>query len=76
MGDLWGDNRPIFCLANYLQRPIYVWSKRNCVICLRVGDDFITNSPLQLLYHDEVFNPTKGHNELIIFHHNWIIKTC
>jgi hypothetical protein len=45
-----------------------VWSKRNCVLCLRVSDDFITNSPLQLLYHDEVFNPTKCHYELIIFH--------
>jgi hypothetical protein len=45
-----------------------MWSKRNCVICLRVDDDFITNSPLQFLYHDEVFKPTKGHNELIMFH--------
>ncbi len=23
----WGDNCAIFCLANYLHRPIYVWSK-------------------------------------------------
>jgi hypothetical protein len=29
---------------------------------------FITNSPLQLLCHDEVFNSTKGHYEPIIFH--------
>ncbi len=43
-------------------------SKRNCVICLCNGDDFITNSSLQLPYRDEVFNPTKGHYELIIFH--------
>ncbi len=26
-GGLWDDNGAIFCLANYLQRPIYVWSK-------------------------------------------------
>jgi hypothetical protein len=29
---------------------------------------FITNSPLQLLYHDELLNFTKGHYEPIIFH--------
>ncbi len=45
-----------------------MWSKNNCVICLCVGDNFITNSPLQLLYHDEILNPTKGHYEPIIFH--------
>jgi len=26
-GGLWGDNGAIFSLANYLPRPIYVWSK-------------------------------------------------
>jgi hypothetical protein len=30
---LWGDNRAIFCLANYLHRPIHVWSKNNFVMC-------------------------------------------
>jgi hypothetical protein len=32
------------------------------------GDDFIKNSSLQLPYHDELLNSTKGHYELIIFH--------
>jgi hypothetical protein len=45
-----------------------VWSKTNCMICLCASDDFITNSPLQSLYHEKVFNPIKGHYELIIFH--------
>ncbi len=27
-GGLWGDNHAIFCLANYLHRPIHVWSKK------------------------------------------------
>jgi len=35
------------------------------VIYLSVNDDFITNSPLQLL---QVTNPTKGHYKSIIFH--------
>jgi hypothetical protein len=42
--------------------------KKKKVICLHVDDEFITNSPLQLLYHGEVLNPTKGNYELIIFH--------
>ncbi len=40
-GGLWGDNHAIFCLANYLHRPIHVWSKEHCVICFQAGDDFI-----------------------------------
>jgi hypothetical protein len=43
-GGLWGDNCAIFFLANYLHRPIHVWSKKHCVICFRTGDDFINNS--------------------------------
>jgi len=67
-GGLWGDNHAKFCLENYSWISIYVRSKKNCVICLHVDDDFITNSPLQLLYHDEVLNLTKNNYELIIFH--------
>ncbi len=37
-GGLWDDNCTIFCLANYLHRPIHVWSKTNCVILFRMGD--------------------------------------
>jgi hypothetical protein len=61
-GSLWSDKHTIFCLTNDLQRPIYNWSKN---IYLSVNDDFITNSPLQLL---QVTNPTNGHYESIIFH--------
>jgi hypothetical protein len=67
-GGLWGDNRAIFCLANYLRRPIHVWSKQNCVICFRVGHDFISNSSLQLLYHDDMVNAKNGHYEPITFY--------
>jgi hypothetical protein len=35
-GGLWGDNCAIFYLANYLRRPIYVWSKRNCMIWVTI----------------------------------------
>ncbi len=49
-----GDNRAIFCLANYLHMPIHVWSKRNCVICFWAGDDFINNNTLQLFYHNDM----------------------
>lgn len=40
---LWGDNYAKFCLANFLQRHVHIWSKTNHVICFWVGDDFITN---------------------------------
>jgi hypothetical protein len=30
LGGLWGDNLAIVCLANYLHRPIHVWSKILC----------------------------------------------
>jgi hypothetical protein len=65
---LWGDNHAIFCLANYLHRPIHVWSKKHCVICFQVGGDFISNSTLQLLYHDDMVNVRNGHYEPIIFY--------
>jgi hypothetical protein len=35
--------------------------KKKHVIWLCVGDGFITNNPFQLLYLDEVLNPTKGY---------------
>jgi hypothetical protein len=38
-GGLWGDNHAVFCLANYLRRPIYVWLKRNYMICLHIDDN-------------------------------------
>jgi hypothetical protein len=59
-GGLWGDTCAIFCLANYLHRPIHVWSKNNYVICFQVGDDCISNSTLQLLYHDDMVNALMG----------------
>jgi len=59
-GGLWGDNCAIFYLANYLHRPTHVWSKNNCVICFQAGDDFISNSTLQLLYHDDMVNALMG----------------
>ncbi len=65
---LWGDNRAILCLANYLHRPIHVWSKKNCVICFQTSDDFINNNTLQLLYHDDMVNVRNGHYELITFY--------
>jgi len=65
---LWGDNHAIFCLANYLHRPIHVWSKKNCVICFRAGD-FISNGTLQLFYHDDMVNARNGHYEPITFYH-------
>jgi hypothetical protein len=43
---LWGDNHAIFCLTHYLWKHIYVWSKKHCVICLHVGDNFIKQNPL------------------------------
>ncbi len=46
---LWCDNHAIFCLVNYLHRPIHVCSKNNYVIGFRMDDDFISNSTLQLL---------------------------
>ncbi len=59
-GGLWGDNCAIFCLANYLHKPISanfggLWGdncaifclvKNNCVICFWAGDDFISNNTL------------------------------
>ncbi len=65
---LWGDNCAIFCLANYLHRPIHVWSKNNCLICFRMGDDFISNITLQLIYHDDMVNARNGHYEPITFY--------
>jgi hypothetical protein len=64
---LWGDNHAIFCLTNYLHRPIHVWSKTNCVICFWLGD-FISNNTLQLLYHDDMVNARNGHYEPITFY--------
>ncbi len=61
LGSLWGDNHAIFCLANYLHRHIHLWSKQNCVICFQASDDFITNSTLKLLYHDDMVNAKNGH---------------
>jgi hypothetical protein len=49
-----GDNCAIFCLANYLHKPIHVSSKKHCVIYFRVGDDFISNNTLQLFYHNDM----------------------
>jgi hypothetical protein len=73
-GGLWGDNHAIFCLENYLHRPIHVWSKTNCVICFKAGDDFINNNILQLLYHDDMVNVINGHYEPITFYNaSWEI---
>ncbi len=65
---LWGDNRAIFCLENYLHRPIHVWSKNNFVMCFWANDDFISNNTLQLLYHDDMVNAKNGHYEPITFY--------
>jgi hypothetical protein len=74
-GGLWGDNHAIFCLENYLHRPIHVWSKTNCVICFQAGDDFISNSTLQLLYHDDMVNARNGRYEPIIFYNaSWEVN--
>jgi hypothetical protein len=65
---LWSDNCAIFCLINYLHRIIHVWSKKNCVICFQTDDDFISNSTLQFLYHDDMVNARNGHYEPITFY--------
>ncbi len=65
---LWGDNCAVFCLANYLHRPIHVWSKNSCVICFRTSDDFISNSTLQLFYQDDMVIVRNGHYEPITFY--------
>jgi len=39
------------------------------VICFWVGDDFISNNTLQLLYHDDMVNVRNGHYEPINFYH-------
>jgi hypothetical protein len=77
-GGLWGNNRAIFCLENYLHKPIHVWSKKHCVIYFRVGDDFTRNNTLQLLYHNDMVNARNGHYEPIIFTmpHGKKTKTC
>jgi hypothetical protein len=67
-GGLWGDNHAIFCFANYLHRPIHVWSKNNCVVCFQVGDVFISNNTLQLVYHNDMVNARNGHYEPITFY--------
>jgi len=33
-----------------------MFGQNNCVICFQVGDDFISNSTLQLLYYDDMVN--------------------
>jgi hypothetical protein len=38
------------------------------VISFQAGDDFISNSTLQLLYHDDMVNARNGHYEPIIFY--------
>ncbi len=67
-GGLWGGNCAIFCLRSYLHRPIDAWSKNNCVICFQASDDFISNSTLQLHYHDDMVNARNGHYEPITFY--------
>ena len=67
-GGLWGDNRAIYCLAYYLNKPIYIWSKKNMNICLSIGEEFISSQPFQLLYHDDGPNPINGHYEPIVTH--------
>jgi hypothetical protein len=37
-------------------------------MCFRAGDDFISNSTLQLLYHDDMVNLKNGHYEPITFY--------
>ncbi len=37
-------------------------------MCFRMSGDFISNSTLQLLYHDDMVNARNGHYELIIFY--------
>jgi hypothetical protein len=39
-----------------------------------MGDDFISNSTLQLLYHDDMVNARNGHYEPITFYNaSWEI---
>jgi hypothetical protein len=42
--------------------------KKKSVICFRVGDDFISNSTLQLFYHGDIVNTITGHYEPINFY--------
>jgi hypothetical protein len=37
-------------------------------VCFWVGDDFISNSTLQLLYHKDIVNARNGHYEPITFY--------
>jgi 1,4-alpha-glucan branching enzyme len=66
-GGLWGDNHAIYCLAFYLNKPIYIWSKKKS-ICLFVGEEFISSQPFQFLYHKDGPNPLNGHYEPIVTH--------
>ncbi len=38
------------------------------MICFQVGDDFISNNTLQLLYHDDMINARNGHYKPITFY--------
>jgi hypothetical protein len=67
-GAFWNDNRAIVCLANYLHRGIHIWSKTNCVVFFRMGNDFISKSTLQLLYDDDMVNAKNGHYKPITFY--------
>ena len=65
---LWGDNIAIYFLVFYMDKPIYIWSKKNMMICLSIGEEFISSQSFQLLYHDDGPNSLNSHYEPIVTH--------
>ncbi len=64
---LWGENCAIFVWQIIYIGPS-MFGQKNYVICFQTIDDFINNSTLRLLYHDDMVNARNWHYEPITFY--------
>ncbi len=60
---LWGDFIIIFWIAEYLQKPIYIWNKISKRIMFQCGMDF-QSIPLHIVYNSQHFEPIEYVNGL------------